>query len=96
MSRICLISVQLDSDYTVSQLADESCLLSHYFLLVLLKILICCRFAIVVGKGGFGKVNAVTHRITGKLMAMKRMKKAKLGKLLRRCCFRFDVTDCEL
>ena len=33
----------------------------------------------VVGKGGFGKVNAVTHRLTGQLMAMKRMKKSKLG-----------------
>jgi len=32
----------------------------------------------VVGKGGFGKVNAVTHRTTGVLMAMKRMKKSKL------------------
>jgi len=32
----------------------------------------------VVGKGGFGKVNAVTHRTTNVLMAMKRMKKSKL------------------
>jgi len=32
----------------------------------------------VVGKGGFGKVNAVTHRVTNNLMAMKRMRKSKL------------------
>jgi len=32
----------------------------------------------VVGKGGFGKVNAVTHRVSGQLMAMKRMKKSRL------------------
>jgi len=34
----------------------------------------------VVGKGGFGKVNAVRHRLTDQLMAMKRMKKSKLIK----------------
>lgn len=32
----------------------------------------------VVGKGGFGKVNAVTHKGSGKLLAMKRLRKAKL------------------
>lgn len=32
----------------------------------------------VVGKGGFGKVNAVADRVTGELLAMKRMKKYML------------------
>eukprot|EP00457_Paulinella_chromatophora_P003414 gb/GEZN01003422.1/.p1 GENE.gb/GEZN01003422.1/~~gb/GEZN01003422.1/.p1 ORF type:complete len:480 (-),score=88.73 gb/GEZN01003422.1/:362-1801(-) len=34
----------------------------------------------VVGKGGFGKVNAVMHRPTNTMMAMKRMSKKKLIK----------------
>ncbi len=32
----------------------------------------------MVGKGGFGKVNAVEHRLTGQLYALKTIEKALL------------------